>query len=157
VEDQGKVRDDGVLTQARSAGVGASVAAFGTGLLAFGAVNAYFSGALSPPEVICGFVLLYLGASARKGKRGAMKACVWLSGLCLLGALLATGLVLSALLGPKDEVAGPRLGRLYFFLVEALVICVWSVVNIVWLFKVVKRTRELAKGGAEQESLHPTR
>lgn len=140
LEDQSKLGDEDMQTLAKSTGVGTSVAAFGTSMLVFGAIHAYFSGLMATPDKICGIALLVLGILSRKGKRGAMKACIWLSGLCLLGSLLATGLVLSIILGSKDAVVVPRVAYLYFCLAEVIMLCFWSVTNIVWLFKVLEVT-----------------
>ncbi|MHC4282740.1 MAG: COG3904 family protein [Planctomycetota bacterium] len=140
MEDQIKLGSEETQTLAKSTGVGTSVAAFGTTMLVFGAINTYFSGSMSNPDIYCGIALLVLGISSRKGKRGAMKACIWVSVLCLLGSLLATGLLLSTLRVSESGVEFPLAAYWYICLAQVIVLCFWSVTNIVWLFKVLKVT-----------------
>jgi hypothetical protein len=140
LKDQSEMGDEDIQTLVKSSGVGTSVAAFGTSLLVFGAIQAYFTESMDTPEAIGGIALLVLGILSRKGNRGAMKLCIWFSGLCLLGSIVAIGLILSILFGSKDGADVPRVAYWYFSLIEVTVLCLWSVTNIVWLFIVLKVT-----------------
>ena len=82
MEDQIKPVSEDTQNLAKSRGVGSSVAAFGTAMLVFGAISSYFSGSMSPPDVICGIALLIFGIKSGKGKLGAMWICIGLSGFC---------------------------------------------------------------------------
>lgn len=138
MEDQIKPGSEDTKKLAKSRWAGSSVAAFGIAMLVFGAISSYFSGSMSYPEMICGIALLVLGIESRKGKLGAIMVCIVLSGFRLYGSLFNTVLILSTLVGYEGEVEVQRLAYLYFCLTVAVLFSLWSVTNIVWLYKVLK-------------------
>jgi len=128
----------GMLT---GASVGTSVVAFATTLLIFGVVNSFFSGRYAPQDIIFVLAMFYFGISVRKGKRRAMKWGIALCVLYFIIGIIVMVMVMSSLLSGGNGTSSTKTGRLVIFLLEAIIICVWSLVNIVWLYKVLKVTR----------------